>query len=353
MNFLIFGAGAIGTYLGGSLIRAGQKVTFLEGPEGLAQLRRQGLSLDLTVSGDAVFSLSPGSFTCHSNLEEALQARSYDLVLLALKSFDTAAALQSIAPFSAQIPTVLCFSNGVENEAAVASVLGKDSVIAGTITSSVGRQGVGRIVLERKRGMGIASGHPLSEKICPLFTEAGLNAHLYPDAAAMKWSKLLTNLPGNATAAILDMTAGEVYSHPGLVRLERRMLAETLKVMHALGLGVIDLPGVPTRMLALGVRLPFFIARPLLKIAIGGGRGGKMPSFHIDLYTGRGKSEVDWLNGAVARIGRQQGIAAPVNETLTRILTDLTNGVTLLNRYSRKPEELIAAVTEANQTRVH
>ena len=54
--------------------------------------------------------------------------------------------------------------------------------------------------------------------------------------------------------------------------------------------------------------------------AVGGGRGGKMPSFHIDLHTGRGKSEVEWLNGAVARYGIKFGVPAPVNQRLTAIL---------------------------------
>ena len=68
----------------------------------------------------------------------------------------------------------------------------------------------------------------------------------------MKWSKMLTNLPANATSAILDMTAAEVFAHPGLFRLEMRMLRETLAVMRASRIRVVDLPGVPVRALALG-----------------------------------------------------------------------------------------------------
>ena len=84
--------------------------------------------------------------------------------------------------------------------------------------------------LERLRGMGIAAGHPLSETLAAACQEAGLNARLYPSAAEMKWSKMLTNLPANATAAILNMTAAEVFSHPGLFDLEMRMLRETLSL---------------------------------------------------------------------------------------------------------------------------
>jgi 2-dehydropantoate 2-reductase len=160
----------------------------------------------------------------------------------------------------------------------------------------------------------------------------------------MKWSKMLTNLPANATAAILNMTAGEVFSHPGLFRLEMQMLREALAVMKALGIHVVDLPGTPTRLLALGIRLPAFISKPLLAKAVGGGRGGKMPSFHIDLHSGRGKSEVEWLNGAVVRHGKKAGVPTPVNQMLTETLMALTRGEIALAEISRQPEKLLTLV---------
>ncbi len=67
-----------------------------------------------------------------------------------------------------------------------------------------------------------------------------------------------------------------------------------------------------------------------------------MPSFHIDLYSGRGKSEVDWLNGAVVRYGEIVGKPAPVNKLLTTILLGLTKGEIPLDTYARQPEKLLA-----------
>jgi 2-dehydropantoate 2-reductase len=93
--------------------------------------------------------------------------------------------------------------------------------------------------------------------------------------------------------------------------------------------------------LALGTRLPDFIARPLMLKAVGGGRGSKMPSFHIDLHSGRGKSEVDWLNGAVVRYGDKVGMPTPVNQVLTGILMELTKGNIPLETYAGQPEKLI------------
>jgi 2-dehydropantoate 2-reductase len=344
LEILVFGAGAIGTYIGGSLAVAGHRLTFLEQPRGVADLRRGGLRLEIP-AGRAqpplVHTLGPDRFRCAASLEDAIGMRRYDLAILALKSFDTAAALASIRPLQADFPPVLCLSNGVDNEPQLAEVLGGERVIAGTVTSAVGRRGVGDIAVERVRGIGLADGHPLSAALAQALQEAGLHSRLYPQAADMKWSKMLTNLPANATAAILDMTAAEVFAHPGLFDLEMRMLGETLDVMKALGLRVVDLPGTPVRALAFGIRLPQALSRPLLGKAVGGGRGGKMPSFHIDLHSGRGRSEVDWLNGAVVRRGEAAGVPAPVNRLLNETLLGLTRGGIPLDAFSRRPEKLL------------
>jgi 2-dehydropantoate 2-reductase len=344
-NFLIFGAGAIGVYIGGSLALAGNHVVFVEQAHAAEELRAHGLQLDLTIIRGSVIKIQDSSVTFASSLEEALKSGPFDVAIYALKSFDTAGALDEMRPHVDRLPPILCLSNGVDNEPAIAAVLGADKVIPGTVTSSVGRRAVGDIVLERLRGVGAADRHPLSLFIAEALNEAGLNAHLFLHAGDMKWSKMLTNLPANATAAILNMTAGEVFDHPGLFRLEMRMLRETLKVMRANRLHVVDLPGVPVQALALGTRLPEIVSRPLMLKAVGGGRGSKMPSFHIDLYSGRGKSEVDWLNGAVVRYGEKVGVPTPVNKLLTETLLALTQGELPLDTYSLRPEKLLALIS--------
>jgi ketopantoate reductase len=132
---------------------------------------------------------------------------------------------------------------------------------------------------------------------------AGLNAQLNPNPEDMKWSKMITNLVSNASSAILDMTPAEIFSNPGLYRMENRQIREALSVMQALNIKPINLPGTPVRLLVFAIQqLPLVISRSILAKAVGGGRGGKMPSFHIDLHAGRKKSEVDFLNGAVVRM---------------------------------------------------
>ncbi|MBA4379905.1 MAG: 2-dehydropantoate 2-reductase [Anaerolinea sp.] len=343
---MTFGAGAIGTYIGGSLALAGHRLVFLEQPAVAAELQERGLRLEIFGNQLSVTS-DQYSVQFTASLREAIEGSPFDAAIFALKSFDTAAALEGMEPFAAQMPPLLCLQNGVENEPAIAALLGEDKVIAGTVTSSIGRRAAGDIALERLRGVGVAAGHPLSEKLVAALDGAGLNARLYPRAADMKWSKMLTNLLGNATAAILDMTPAEVFAHPGLYRLEMQMLRETLDVMAAQGIQVVDLPGTPVRALALAARLPAFIARPLLVKAVGGGRGGKMPSFHIDLHSGRGQSEVDYLNGAVVRYAEKYGTPAPVNRALNDILLAMTRGEIPLAEFSRQPQKLLALVVSS------
>lgn len=327
LKVLTFGAGAIGTYIGGSLALAGHPVVFVEQQKVVDDLRQRGMRLDLTLDARRgtkdVSQLAPSAFVIVASLEEALRYGPFDVALFALKSFDTQAALEGIQPFADKMPPILCLSNGVSNEPAIAVALGADKVIYGTVTSAIGRRGAGDIVLEKLRGVGIAKGHPLSEKLNEAFNKAFLNSRLFEDAASMKWSKMLTNLIANPTSAILDMTATEVFANGDLYRLEIDMLKECLAVMEAQGLEVVDLPGTPVRALAFATKLPLWLSKLLLGRAAGAGRGTKMPSFHIDLHSGRGKSEVDFLHGAVVRAGDMCNVPTPVNKALTETLLAL------------------------------
>lgn len=345
LKVLSLGAGAIGTYIGGSLALAGHTLVFLEQPRVVEELRQRGLRLDLSADkrrkAKDTYLLAPSSFVLAASLEEALRYGPFDIAIFALKSFDTASALETIRPLADKLPPFLCLSNGVENEPALASVLGTDKVIYGTVTSAIGRRGPGEIVLERLRGVGIAGTHPLSERLLAALNDAFLNARAFPDAPAMKWSKMLTNLLANPLSAILDMTAAEIYAHKGLYRVEIAMLRECLAVMEAQGIRVVNLPGTPARALAFAVKLPFWLSRPLLARAAGAGRGGKMPSFHIDLHSGRGRTEVDYLHGAVVRAGEKAGVPTPVNRFLTDTLLALTKAEIPIEKYTHKPEELL------------
>ncbi|MGE5073850.1 MAG: ketopantoate reductase family protein [Anaerolineae bacterium] len=352
LKILSFGAGAIGTYIGGSLALAGEQLVFVEQPAIAAELRSRGMRLDLTIdkrrAARELSLLTPANFVAASSLDEALRYGPFDVAIFALKSFDTPAAVEEMRPFATRLPPVWCLSNGVDNEPALASLLGADRVIAGTVTSAVGRKGPGDIVLERLRGVGIADGHPLSPRLYHAAASAFLKPVLYANPAAMKWSKMLTNLLANPTSAILNMTAAQVYRNPRLYRIEVQMLRECLQVMKAQHIPVVDLPETPARALQNATRMPLWLSRPFLARAAGSGRGGKMPSFHIDLYSGRGKSEVEYLHGAVVRAGEKYGVPTPVNRLLCDTLMALTRREIPLEEFAGQPEKLVRLVESAS-----
>lgn len=341
LRVLVFGAGAIGTYIGGSLQLMGNQVTFLERPKVADELRKRGLHLNLTGTKAQIPYPSMAD-----SVEEVIRLGPYDIGLFALKSFDTVPALEVLRPHMDAIPPILCLQNGVDNEPTLESVLGHNKVIAGTVTSAVSRKLAGDITLERLRGIGIAAGNRLSPKLVDAFNQAKLNARLYSNESNMKWSKLLTNLIANATSAILDMTPAEIFSYADLYKLEISQLRETLAVMGKQGIHTTNLPATPVNVLAIGVHLPLWLSRPFMRRAIGVGRGGKMPSLHIDLHNGQGKSEVDYLNGAVVRHGEKLVIPTPVNRLLNQTVQELVSGKLPKDHFAHNPKKLIGLLNK-------
>ncbi len=327
-RFLVFGAGAIGTYIGGSLAMHGHQVLFLEKEGDIPRLKQQGLHMTL---GDNDHHITRADFA--SGLE-ILSKRTFELAILALKTYHLDAILPELIDQKDHLPPLLCLQNGVNSEKKLARALGDHAVIPGTVTSAVDRLGKGRIVVQRSRGMGIARSHPKSNEFQKIFKEAGLNCIVYAKADGMKWSKLIINLLGNASSAILDLTPSAIYAHPDLYQVELEQIREALRVMGKQRIPTVKLPGIPVNLLAAVVRtLPGAISQPLLSSIIGKGRGEKMPSFHIDLYSGKGLSEIEDLNGAVVQAGERCGVPTPINRFLTSRLMGLISGEFPLKRY--------------------
>jgi 2-dehydropantoate 2-reductase len=340
MRFLCLGVGAIGTYIGGSLALSGQDVVFMDRPEVADAIRHNGLHLRFKDSERTVS--TPCILT---SLDEARAKGPYQLSILAVKSFDTAALLKSLAPGGDWLPPFLCLQNGVENEALVAGTFGEERVIAASVTTAVSRISTGQIMVERLRGIGVAGKQPFVAELIQIMTAAGLKAQRFPNPASMKWSKMLTNLLANATSAILDLAPAAIFAHPGLFRLELGMLKEALNVMGAQQIPVCNLPGTPVRLLV-GVAkiLPPGLSQPLLANSLGKGRGTKMPSFHLDLYSGRGQSEVNYLNGAVVRFGEKWGVPTPINRWLNETLMGMADGTIARDFYAHDPQKFLAAI---------
>jgi 2-dehydropantoate 2-reductase len=340
MKFLCFGMGAIGTYIGGSLLLAGHQVAFVERGEPGQKPAQKALNLDLS-SGRHSLMAEQVFFS----LPDAMAAASYDAALVAVKSFDSGSLAQTLRPLAAQFPPLICLQNGVENEEVYAEVLGQEKVIGASIATAVSKDGLGSIAVEKMRGIGIESVHPLSDSIIEAFRQAGLNPRGYPRRGDLKWSKMITNLLGNATSAILNWTPTQVFADRQVYHLEVLQIKETLQVMEALGLRVVNLPGTPIKPLVELIHTcPEFLSRPVSWLGLGKGRGAKMPSFHIDFYAGQKRSEVTFLNGAVVRWGQKLGIPTSVNQVLCEVLEKLASGEYDKKDWNDAPEMLLKRI---------
>jgi 2-dehydropantoate 2-reductase len=287
--------------------------------------------------------------TCLADLDQAL-TKNPDLLIIALKTYHLDGIISDLRQLRDRLPPLLCFQNGVGSENKLINALGEDLIISGTITTAVDRILKGDVTISKQRGLGIAGNHYLVNDLLSIFSEANLNPFLYQSPDEMKWSKLLLNLLGNATSAILNMTPSQVYQNPRLFQLERDQILETISVMQLNNYQIINLPGVPVKTLVRMIKiLPSTISRPFFVNLIGRGRGDKMPSLQLDLHSKREKSEVGYLNGAVVNAGQEHHFPTPANQLLEKTLTNLTLGLEPLERYHQNPDALLSQLSGLNQ----
>ncbi|GAB4193860.1 MAG: 2-dehydropantoate 2-reductase [Roseiflexaceae bacterium] len=341
MTIVVVGAGAIGLLVAGRLAQAGLPTALLARPNSAAELARSGIRITQAGQTQQI-----STVTALGKPEELpAAARSVELAILCVKGYDTVGALPALAALDPQ--RVLTLQNGIGNEELLIERFGAERVISGTITTSVEVEGPGQITITKAGGIGLAParpGDPLEQASAPL-AAAGFPLNQYGDYRAMKWSKALLNMLGNATAAILDMPVQTIYSDPGLFALERRALQEALRVMERLHITPIDLPRYQAATLARAVRwVPSLILRPLLRRLIAGGRGGKPPSLLLDLARGNPRSEGEFLYGAIASAATSIGLDAPVNQALWRTLSAIARRETPWETYRGKPEALIQEI---------
>jgi 2-dehydropantoate 2-reductase len=258
------------------------------------------------------------------------------------------AALDPLVAFCPSPQTIITIQNGIGVERPFIDHYGAEHIIAGSFTTPIRKETINHLVVEREdRGLALA---PTQEKQnikqwLQLFEQAGIQTEGVKDYQAMKWSKAMLNIIGNATSAILNRSPGTVYKSAAIFDLEVRMLQETLAVMKKLKLKVVDLPGSPASRLARGVNImPKTLLKPILSRLVASGRGDKMPSFHIDLTSQTGKSEVIFHNGAIAKAGMENGVATPVNAALTDVLWKLTRNELDWREFDGKPGRLLAEV---------
>jgi 2-dehydropantoate 2-reductase len=360
VRILAFGVGAIGSLLGHRLAQGGHQVTLVGRSAYVQAVRKRGLLLEEPNPGphervahlDQERRLPPYLRTVHPAAVERIEdlpasQRWWDLILLTVKAYDTREAAQAVAPYASEVPLVIV-QNGVGGEELVLQVLNQATITSGAITLSVSVLAPGHVCLETTRGgLNLAptrEGQNIDD-CAELFATAGLRTATYHDYRALKWSKLLLNIQANAIPAILDMPPRAVFANPSLFALERLALLEALAVMRALQLRPVHFPGYPVPLLVWAMQtLPAPLLRLVLGRLVASGRGDKKPSLQMDLLSGRQRSEVLYLNGAVVTYAERVGLDVPVNRVLVNTLMDIAARRLPWDRFRGQPQSLIAAV---------
>jgi 2-dehydropantoate 2-reductase len=330
LNILVVGGGAIGKLLAASLSAPdgesewNVRVTLKAGGNA-AELRRSGVILRLAgISRTA----RPAVATDYSELDPSVPW----IVMLAVKAYSLDGCLEELKKANLKIRCIFSPLNGLGIEEKVAQHFPDVEIIAGSITLPVDPEGPNTAKVTNMKGgialapfrRGVAG---LAETLASLFRKAGFETAICDNSASMKWSKLLLNIIANATSAILDMTASELFKDPTGSHIEREMLREYFAVARKAGVSFVDLPGYPAKKLKL-IRtltlppMPMFCFRSVFGKSVEKSRGNKLASFHNDLrILGRSRTEVEFLNGAIASAGSAVGLRCPYNAGLSEILT--------------------------------
>ncbi|MDB5041896.1 MAG: 2-dehydropantoate 2-reductase [Candidatus Eremiobacteraeota bacterium] len=312
MNVYVVGAGAVGTYLGDLLSGIGNKVTYAP------------RSLDDVVPVDA------------------------DIALVTVKTYDTRSAIETLrrALRDPSRTTIVTPQNGIGNEEAFAAAFGAGAVVSAAMTVPVAMGPNGRGVAASGGGIAFAPVGTTNPNnwLLAMFGAAGLQTLAVRDFRSLKWSKLALNIVANATCAILDVLPERIVREDDIFALEIRAIREVRSTMKALGIPAIDLPRYPVRALLAVATMPTPIARTVLAGRIASARGEKPPSLLLDLRSAKHRTEVEALNGAVARAAREAGLDAPVNAAFGRILSDVAHMPQLWAKYRERPAALVAEV---------
>jgi 2-dehydropantoate 2-reductase len=287
MHIIVLGAGAIGSTYGARLSKF-HDVTLIGGASHVAAIQRDGLVMQGHVTGTlplpaftAVPSIPPGT-----------------LILLTTKVNNNVAAVRPIVEMLPENVTIVCVQNGLYSENLVKELVGDRALVLRAITQVGGILVKPGVVDNTVAGYTLLESHEQSPAIAALLTEAGLDGRIIPDIKKEMWRKAIFNCVINPTTALIESEVGAI-ADPQLNSLKQQIIDECLAVAQADGVSFEE----------------DFVA--LIDRVFAGAR--TIASMRQDLMKGR-KTEIDHMNGAVVDLGKQYGIACPVNAAMTTMI---------------------------------
>jgi len=319
MRFLILGAGAIGSVFGGFLRRAGHDVALVGRRQYVAVVGERGLR----ISGIWGEHQITGFRTLESVGELAGEA--FDAIFLSVKSYDTETMARQLAEARlAGEPPVVSLQNGLGNVETIARFVGADRTIGGRVIFGVEvvEPGHCRVTVYAEEVMfgAIERGSPsqkTAEILARTLREAGIPTLATDRIHAYLWSKILYNCSLNPTATLLGAHYGELLEHDETREILRRVVKEIYDVAAARRVDMLT----PTADAYFEILVSRLVPATY----------DHHPSMLQDIRAGR-RTEIDAMNGAIVRYGRESGVAAPTNELLTLLIKSLERRHTAVPR---------------------
>ena len=315
MRFVIYGAGAIGGLVGARLSDAGEEVLLIaRGAHGEA-IGRDGLVVESAEGRKVtrvpvVVAPSPGLLS------------SADVVLLGVKSQDSASALAALRSAAGSRIAVACMQNGVDNEREALRLFSDVYAVCVMCPAAHLEPGVVQAFSSPVPGLLDVGRYPsgtdeTSAQIARAFRSAGFDSVERPDIMRWKYAKLLLNL-GNALEALLSP-----QDRSGVRDVRETAREEACACLDAAGIDYASAEEDDER------------RGDIMKLhSVGGGERGGGSSWQ-SLRRGTGSIESDYLNGEIVLLGRLYGIPTPVNELLQSLAVEAAT--------ARRPPGLLAA----------
>lgn len=304
-TILVTGLGALGTVFATFLKGTGHAVYALARERYLHELSGGKLHVS-GIWGDHEAVLD-GIFSTVDPLKE----KKIDLVILTVKSFDTAGAIEQVKALVGKDTLVVCAQNGYGNYERVSEVVGPDHtllarIIFGAKLSAPGRAEV-TVIADAVR-IGQPDGRVEAERIKEIaraFSEAGIPTEYAENITAILWDKILYNVALNPLGAILECTYGQLAESKDTREMMNQILDEIFAVAQA--------HQIQLNWKSAEDYKNYFYTKLVPPTA------KHFPSMYYDVKAGK-KLEIDALNGAVVRLAKVKGLAVPVNETITGII---------------------------------
>lgn len=294
MRVVVMGAGAMGSWMGALLSRAGDDVTLVGRRDHVAVVNAQGLH----VTGRTELTARPKA------VERAADAPTPDLLLLTVKAYDTAAALEDAAPLLGERTQVVSMQNGLGNVETIAEVVDDRRVFAAVTTHGVTYVEPGHV---HHAGVGYFrvgspfNEHAQAERLAAAFARTGLEVERSPRILGEVWAKVVVNAGINPLTAITGLRNGALLEVPALRELMQRVVEEAVDVARA------DGAPLPDEDLLLRTRRVAELTAQ------------NKSSMLQDVERGR-PTEIDAICGEIVQRGLRHGVDAPVNLALRALV---------------------------------